>query len=176
MSIVTGRNQHGRRRPGTLWWLCAAAGVLVLVVAGRLVLVASGLPTSVPSCSWSLRVSGHATSEQAGLIRCYLRALADHSTGGLLAVADTTSGSVRITSADFRHSADARAGVATATFTPGANDDAYVVTISFADHQHEDLAMELANPGSVHSWRLGVGTPVNSGGGPSSGGPPPVTP
>jgi hypothetical protein len=128
---------------------------------------ANGLPTSIPSCSWSLRVSGHATSDQAGLVRCYLRALADHDTGGLLAVADTLSGPVRITSADFRHSADARTGVATATFTRGENDDAYLVTIKFADHAREDLAMGLANPGSVHSWRLGVGTPANSGGGQS---------
>ena len=165
MSMVTGHQPKGRSRRRVLWWLGGTAGALVLVEAGYLIVAASGLPTSVPSCSWSLRVSGRATSEQAGLIRCYLRALADHDTGGLLAVADTTSGGVRITSADFRHSADARAGVATATFIPGENDDAYLVTIKFADHAREDLAMGLANPGSVHSWRLGVGTPVNSGGG-----------
>ena len=121
-----------------------------------------------------MRVSEHATSEQAGLIRCYLRALADHDAGGLLTVADTTSGSVRITSADFRHSADARAGVATASFSPAENDDAYLVTVKFADHAREDLAMGLANPGSAHSWRLRIGTPANSGGGQS--GPPLVNP
>ncbi len=165
MSSVAGRRSSGRSRRSALWWLGGTTGVLVLVGAGYLILEASGLPTSVPSCSWSLRVSGHATSEQAGLIRCYLRALADHDTGGLLAVADPTSGPVRITSADFRHSADARAGVATATFIPGEQDDAYLVTVKFADHAREDLAMGLANPGSVHSWRLGIGTPANSGGG-----------
>jgi hypothetical protein len=144
----------------------------VLTVAGHQIVGAIGLPTSTPSCSWSLRVSGHATSEQAGLIRCYLRALANHDASGLLAVADTSSGSVRITSADFRHSADARAGVATATFTPGQNDNAYLVTIKFADHTREDLAMGPANPATAHSWRLGLGTPVRK----SSGGPPPTTP
>lgn len=51
-----------------------------------------GLPASVPSCSWPLRVRGAATSEQAGLIRCYLRALASHDAGGLLAVADGLAG------------------------------------------------------------------------------------
>jgi hypothetical protein len=156
MSMVTGHHPNGRSRRRVRWWLGGTAGALVLVEVGYLIVAAIGLPTSVPSCSWSLRVSGHATSEQAGLIRCYLRALADHNTGGLLAVADTTSGPVRITSADFRYSADARAGVATAIFTPGENDDAYLVTIKFADHAREDLAMGLANPGSVHSWRLGV--------------------
>jgi hypothetical protein len=165
--MVAGHPPNGRSRRRVLWWLGGAAGVFVLVEAGYLIVAANGLPTSVPSCSWSLRVSGHATSDQAGLVRCYLRALADHDTGGLLAVADTLSGPVRITSADFRHSADARTGVATATFTRGENDDAYLVTIKFADHAREDLAMGLANPGSVHSWRLGVGTPANSGGGQS---------
>jgi hypothetical protein len=167
MSMVAGHPPNGRSRRRVLWWLGGAAGVFVLVEAGYLIVAANGLPTSIPSCSWSLRVSGHATSDQAGLVRCYLRALADHDTGGLLAVADTLSGPVRITSADFRHSADARTGVATATFTRGENDDAYLVTIKFADHAREDLAMGLANPGSVHSWRLGVGTPANSGGGQS---------
>lgn len=60
-----------------------------------------GLPTSVPSCSWALRVRGAATSEQAGLIRCYLRALASHDAAGLQAVAYGTS-------SDFRHAGDAR--------------------------------------------------------------------
>ncbi len=62
---------------------------------------------------------GHATGEQAGLIRCYLRALAHHDLGGTTAVADTTSAAVHVTARDFRHSADARTGVATATFVPG---------------------------------------------------------
>ena len=61
------------------------------------------------------KVRGHATSEQAGLIRCYLLALAQHETNGLRAVAYTTSEPVRIAARDFRLSADARAGVATAT-------------------------------------------------------------
>ena len=145
--------------------VCGAASLLILAGASYVIAVAVGEPTSTPSCSWSLRIAGRATSEQAGLIRCYLRALADHDTGGLLAVADNSGGPVRITSTDFRHSADARSGVATATFTPGENDDAYLVTIEFADHSQEDLAMGLANPGSIHSWRLGVGTQVNAGGG-----------
>jgi hypothetical protein len=80
---------------------------------------------STPSCSWPLRVRGHATSEQAGLIRCYLRALAHHDAAGLRAVAyNDTNRTVRITAKDFRHAADAapawprrRAGLK-ATTTP----------------------------------------------------------
>jgi hypothetical protein len=155
-----------RGRPRTLVRVAALAAVVVLSLGGYVawVLIAGGLPTSVPSCSWPLTVRGPATSEQAGLIRCYLRALASHDTGGLLSVADSTSTPVRITSADFRHAADAHAGTATATFVRGENDDAFAVTIVFADHAREDLAMGLANPGSVHSWRLGIGTPIGSDG------------
>jgi hypothetical protein len=134
-------------------------------------LIPGGLPTSVPSCSWALRARGDATSEQAGLVRCYLRALAHHDSGGLLAVAYTTSGPVRITAKDFRHAADARAGVATATFVPGQEDYDHAVTIVSADHATETVAMGLANPASFHSWRLGIGTPTTS-----KVGPPPTKP
>jgi hypothetical protein len=153
--------------------MATLAGVIVLAAGGYLIWAATsgGLPTSVPSCSWPLRVIGPVTGEQSGLIRCYLRALASHDAGGLLAVADTTSTPVRITSADFRHSADARAGIATATFARGEMDNAFAVTIMFADHARETLALVLANPGSLHSWRLGIGTPVGA-----SGGPPPAKP
>lgn len=162
-------SEHGGRRPKrALAWSLGSVGALVLAVAGYLIVgAATGLPTSVPSCSWSLRIDGRATSEQAGLIRCYLRALARHDPGGLLAVADTTSAAVRITSTDSQHSADARAGTARASFTPAQNDDSYLVRIVFADRAHETIAMVLANPGSIHSWRLGLGRPTHSGGGPA---------
>ena len=75
-----------------------------------------------PSCSWALRIRGTATAEQAGVVRCYLRALAERDTAGLVAVADDNP-PVRITATDLAHSADARAGLATATFTPSPVDD-----------------------------------------------------
>lgn len=77
-----------------------------------------------------------------------------------------TNGQVRITSSDFRHAGDARSGVASAKFVAGEMDDAFAVTIVFADHVRETLAMGLANPASVHSWRLGIGTQVASTSGP----------
>jgi hypothetical protein len=51
-----------------------------------------------PSCSWPLRIRGKPTGAQAGLVRCYLRALADRDTTGLMAVAQSNP-PVRITHA-----------------------------------------------------------------------------
>jgi len=152
-------------------WVIALSGLVVLAIGGYLAwgLITGGLPTSVPSCSWPLRVRGPATSEQSGLIRCYLRALASRDSGGLLAVADTANTPIRITSAAFAHASDAGAGTATATVVPNPDDDANVlVTIAFADGARQSVSMDLANPESGHSWRLLIGTPV----GPS--GPPPA--
>ena len=64
-----------------------------------------------PTCSWPLQVRGTASRAQAGLVRCYLRALASRDTAGLTAVAADIP-PVRITSADLTYSADARAGLA----------------------------------------------------------------
>jgi hypothetical protein len=159
-------------RRARLLIVAVLAGVALLAaVAWYVKASGEGLPTSVPSCSWPLKVRGPATSEQAGLLRCYLRALAAHDSGGLLAVADTSGAPIRIiTRADFTHAADARAGTATATFTPDQTDIADVtVTISFADQGRQTVDMHIANPSSAHSWRLDIGTTI----GPS--GPPPAT-
>ena len=147
------------------------AGVVVLAAGGYLLWgILTGPPTSVPSCSWPLQVRGAATNERAGLIRCYLKALAEHDTRGLLAVADTTTRPVHITAADFAHAADARSGTATATFKHSEMDYTFSVVIQFADHAREIVVMELANPSSSHSWRLGIGTPNGHEG------PPPANP
>jgi hypothetical protein len=60
-----------------------------------------------PTCSWPLQVRGTASRAQAGLVRCYLRALASRDTAGLMGVAAYIP-PARITKADFTHSADAR--------------------------------------------------------------------
>ncbi len=157
-----------RRRCRAVTWLAVPLGAVVFAAGGYVVvaLVIGGLPTSVPSCSWPLRVRGGADSEQARLVRCYLKALAQHDASGLLAVADTTSGQVTITGTAFRHSADAQSGTAIATFVPSQMDYNYAVRIVFADHARDTVAMGLANPGSLHSWRLGIGTRAQPGGGP----------
>ncbi len=163
-----------RRPPKLLVWAAGLVGVVALSAGGYLVwaAIAGGLPTSVPPCSRPLRVHGHATSEQAGLIRCYLRALAHHDAGALEALAYTTAGPVRITPADFRHATDARAGTASATFTLLENDYIFAVRIVFADHATETVGMaQEATPGLSAPWRLEIGTVMER-----TGGPPPAKP
>jgi hypothetical protein len=124
-----------------------------------------------PTCSWPLQVRGTASPAQAGLVRCYLRALASRDTKGLMAVAADIP-PVRITSADLTYSADARAGLATATFTPNPNDTTFVgVTITYADGVQENASMmDMIAMGGPSGWRMNIGTYVN----PDSSGPPPA--
>lgn len=145
--------------------LAVVGGVAVLALGSYKVwsLAADDGPTTVPSCSWPLRVRGEASHEQAGLIRCYVRALATHDVAGLQAVAENDP-PVRITAAQFRHTGDARAGTATATFVPNPSDNAYTtVKITYADGAADSLAIVLANPASAHSWRIQVGAETSTG-------------
>lgn len=123
---------------------------------------------STPSCSWPLRIRGKPTAAQAGLVRCYLRALAGHDTGGLQAVAGNMP-PVRITKADLAHSADARSGLATATFLPAAVDVAYIpLIIRYADGARDRLAIQnMIAMGGPSVWRMTIGTDVNPGSGPA---------
>lgn len=79
---------------------------------------------------------------------------------------------VRITSADLAYSADARAGLATATFTPSPVDTSFwLVTIRYADGTTEETSMmNMIAMGGPSGWRMTIGTNVSSG--PS--GPPPA--
>jgi hypothetical protein len=149
------------RRSVLLATVALAGALAVASMAGITWLRTSDGPTSVPSCSWPLRVHGHPEGGQAGLVRCYLRSLAARKVEGLLAVADAANGPVRITRASFATAPDARSGVATATFTPAqiASDVSYV-TIAFADGARDSLEIDLANPESGTSWRLVIGAPT----------------
>lgn len=124
-----------------------------------------------PTCSWPLQVRGTASPAQAGLVRCYLRALASRDTAGLMAVAADIP-PVRITSADLRYSADARAGLATAAFTPNPEDPTSAsVTITYADGVRENAGMlNMVAMGGPSGWRMNIGTDIN----PGSSGPPPA--
>lgn len=117
-----------------------------------------------PSCSWPLRIRGTATSEQSGVVRCYLQALAKRDTAGLMAVADDDP-AVRITAADLAHWPDARAGLATATFTPSPVDDTYILlAITYANGVSEKTGiLNMIAMGDSSSWRLQIGTVVNPG-------------
>jgi hypothetical protein len=141
-----------------VWITLAAAGA---VVAGHSAWAAIDSPWRTPSCSWPLQVRGKATGDQPGLVRCYLKALAEHNTAGLMAVADNDP-AVRITSADLTNSADARAGLATATFTPSPDDTTVVLlTITYAGGATEKTAIQnMIAMGGPSVWRMTIGTIV----------------
>jgi hypothetical protein len=170
--------RHGVEHRTIVAWTVALSVVAVFLGAGEGRVAWNALTTETPSCWWPLHAGGNGTraqtgltSAQAGLIRCYLRALAHHDAAGLRAVAfNDTNRPVRITAKDFRYAADARSGVATATRGPaGEQSYAYAVTIVFADHVRETVAMAPVNPAVIDSWRLGIGTLV------TMKGPPPGT-
>ncbi|MGD0683938.1 MAG: hypothetical protein ABSA03_02370 [Streptosporangiaceae bacterium] len=142
------------------------AGVVCLLVAGAWAW-GNTESRSAPelSCSWPLRVRGEPAAGQAGAVRCYLRALAQRDMTGLYATAysDYGDGSVRLTTAALRHSADARAGLATATFTASPIDTGLAeVAIDYADGARDDLALQIADPRSANSWRFNIGNLVRT--------------
>jgi hypothetical protein len=122
-----------------------------------------------PTCSWPVQVRGTASPAQAGLVRCYLRALASRDTAGLMTVAADIP-PVRITSADLRYSADARAGLATAVVTPSPVDSTGAsVTITYADGVRQNTGMmNMVAMGGPSGWRMYIGTVI------SPSGPPPA--
>jgi hypothetical protein len=121
-----------------------------------------------PSCSWPVNVQGAATDQQIGLVRCYLKALAGRDTASLETVAAGAPG-VRITGipgADWVHSADARAGLASAIFTPSPVDTSYVLLeIVYANGKHEKTGiLNMIERGGPSVWRMDIGTSVTNGG------------
>jgi hypothetical protein len=155
-----------RLRRGVAAW---AAGILLagagLAWAGRAAWGAFQT-WGTPVCSWPLQVRGSASPAQAGLVRCYLRALAGRDTAGLMAVAADIP-PVRITAADLAYSAHARAGLAPAVFTPNPEDTTSAfVTITYADGVQEKDAglMNMIAMGGPSGWRMIIGTDVNPGG------------
>ncbi|WP_042422906.1 hypothetical protein [Streptacidiphilus anmyonensis] len=116
----------------------------------------AGPDASAPSCSWSARIE-NASTDEAGLVRCYLRGLADHSDSELRAVVPSTDngGPTGFSAADFAHSRDAAAGPAIVTLAPNPSDTADAsVTIRYADGARDVLEIHLADPESLHSWRF----------------------
>jgi hypothetical protein len=155
------RSRPRRRWAPALVKVCAVA-VAAGLAWGSYAWATAGNRTT-PSCSWPMRIRGTATAEQAGLVRCYLRALSMHDTAGLAAVADYDP-PVRITAADLHYGADARAGLATADFAPSYVDSTFVdVTITFADGARDDTSMlDMIAMGDSDTWRLEIGTGFTS--------------
>src|SRR5215470_18809854 len=154
-------------RSAVTWAICVIVAGAGAVWAGHAAWAAFK-SRSTPSCSWPLRIRGKPTAAQAGLVRCYLRALAERDTGGLAAVAENMP-PVRITKADLAHSADARSGLATATFLPADVDVAYVpLIIGYADGASDRLGLEnLIAMGGPSVWRMTIGTDVSPPSGPA---------
>jgi hypothetical protein len=121
-----------------------------------------------PTCSWPLRVTGAHNAAQAGLAGCYVRDLARGDTAGLQAAAAYIP-AVRITRADLRYAADARAGLATAAFTQSPVDPTFAwAAITFADGAHEVVGLlNMTAMGGPSGWRLCIGTEVTPQPGPS---------
>jgi hypothetical protein len=158
------------------WHLSRRTAVLaVIVVVGGAALTWGGRVAwetyqtwGTPACSWPLEVRGTASPAQAGLVRCYLRALASGDTAGLTAVAAGIP-PVRITGADLAHAADARAGLATAAFTQSPVDatSAFVI-ITYADGARQDAGMmNMVSMGGPPGWRMTIGTDIHPDSGPS---------
>jgi hypothetical protein len=158
-------------RRAVIWAACVIVAGAGVVRAGHRAWAAFESSHSTPSCSWSLRIRGKPTPAQAGLVRCYLRALANRDTAGLLAVAPTIP-AVRITGADLAHSADARSGRAMVTFLAALVDTDWVpVIITYADGATDRLGVQnMVEMGGPSVWRMSIGSDVN----PSTGGPPPA--
>jgi len=125
---------------------------------------------ATPSCSWPVQVRGTATNQQVGLVRCYLQALAARDTTKLMAVAANTP-PVHITKADLGYSADARAGLATATFTPSPVDSSFVLlAIVYANGVREDTGIiNMISMGQSSDWRMRIGSPISNSGPPPAG-------
>jgi hypothetical protein len=122
------------------------------------VLGGNGLPGTAPACSWPLRIAGHATPAQAGLVRCYLRAVAKHNLAALRGLVNPT---YRVTEAQLAQTPDARAGRASAKITPSPEDTGIAsVRVGYADGAVCQFGIEIVNPQSAGSWRIDIGRSV----------------
>lgn len=140
--------------------LTGAVAALAAIVWGGHTVWTAWQDRGTPSCSWPVQVRGVATGQQVGLVRCYLRGLATGDAAMLMTVADNIP-PVRITAADLAYATDARAGMATATFTPSPVDSTYVLLqIGYANGARENTGiMNMVAMGGPAGWRLTIGTP-----------------
>ena len=136
----------------TLIVMAGAAMVGCTVLAP---LVGDNQPGAASACSWPLRVVGHATAAQSGLIRCYLRALAGHN---LAAMKPLVIPTYRATKAQLAQTADAQAGRASATITLSPEDTGIAtIRIDYADGVVSQFGIENVNPDTAGSWRIDIG-------------------
>lgn len=136
-----------------------ASGGGTAVAPTSVVAAENGLPTSVPRCSWPMRVQGRASADQIGLMRCYVKAMAQRNLLALIPLVDHDGSPTLTSSRVLKRWKDARTGTPTALFKTSADDPASTfVTVRYADGARVGLEMDIANPMSAHSWRLELGT------------------
>jgi hypothetical protein len=129
------------------------------------------LPAALGRCDLTIRIHGKPARGQVYLTRCYLRALAQRDAASMHKLSEFVPQfgfRSRITSRELSDSADARAGVATATFIQNQVDSAYtIVRITFADGASESLAtidmssaLEEPAASAGYAWRFQIGCKI----------------
>ena len=154
----------GAQRRTTRWFVTAVGTALAVLLAlwlgpatwRKVHDLAEGPDAASRSCSWPADIH-EGDPDQAGLIRCYLRAVAHHSESELRAVVPSrdNGGPAGFSTADFSHTHDANSGIPTATVVGNDSDSAdATVVIRYADQARDQLEIHLANPSSKDSWRF----------------------
>lgn len=118
--------------------------------------VDTSYPTSVPSCKWPLQIFDEPTREEAGLMRCYVSAVARRDLAALSKVFTGVHNTLpTMHSSDVRQSADALSGTASAHFIENGVDSKLLhVTLRYADGAQAEIDLGWANYTTEHSWRI----------------------
>jgi hypothetical protein len=136
------------------WWVGGPFSSQICNLARDL---SEGDDSCAVSCTWPATITG-ATRAQAGVIRCYLRALSDENPVEMLAVTphSIVGGDEIPSSGAFRYAADARSGTATVTVQQGSIDDpsGALAIIHYADGRRDDQVLQVVNPTVAYSWRF----------------------
>ncbi|NNN22570.1 MAG: hypothetical protein HKL80_11295 [Acidimicrobiales bacterium] len=142
--------------------------IVLLIIAGVTGIAWTGViaynritaPKNI-SCSWPLQVQGNPVDGQVGLVKCYLKALAQGNKQEMIAVADNCG----ITTSDFAYSKDAHYGTATGNFVQGSVTPLTAkVSIRFANGTEEVVLLDVARtsdgqPVEPLAWRMSIGPP-----------------
>jgi hypothetical protein len=118
--------------------------------------VDTSYPTSVPSCKWPLQIFDKPTHDEAGLMRCYVSAVARRDLPALSKVFTGVRNTLpTMHASDVRQSADALSGTASAHFIEnGVTSTLLHVTLRYADGAQAEIDLGWANYTTEHSWRI----------------------
>jgi hypothetical protein len=107
-----------------------------------------------------MHVSGTATTEQVGLVHCYLRALAQRDTSELTKLMAVNGSPGHINASDLKYSGDAHDGLASANFSPNPADPTFVkLTITYGNGATEITGIyNMTAFGGSSVWRMAIGS------------------